>query len=67
MHNDIANDFKKMIAVLPLEMLEDLQEFLREKPGAWRDKALDVLDVEILNRKGGCTIWNSETGGLGCE
>lgn len=48
-------------------MLEELKKFLYEKPGAWRDKALDVLDVEILNRKGGCTIWNPETGGLGCE
>lgn len=51
MRNDIAHDFKKMIAWLPLEMLKDLQKFLHEKPGEWRNKALDALDVEILNRK----------------
>lgn len=34
MPNDITNDFNKVIAGLPLEMLEELKKFLREKPGA---------------------------------
>lgn len=67
MPNDITNDFNKVIAGLPLEMLEELKKFLREKPGAWRNKALDALDIELLNRKGTFTIWNPETGGLGNE
>lgn len=67
MPNDITNDFNKVIAGLPLEMLEELKKFLREKPGAWSNKALDALDIEFLNRKGTFTIWNPETGELGYE
>lgn len=67
MSNDITEDFKNVIAGLPLELLEELKRFLEEKPGARRKKALDALDIELLNRKGTFTIWNPETGELGYE